>query len=81
MNEKKKMDNLYNYITDPWTLVSFIVFVFGLWATWSNLNWRIKELEKKTEEIDVTRIETKLAEIQTDLQWIKEELNKKSSRK
>ena len=42
---------------------------------------KIKELEKKTEEIDVTRIETKLAEIQTDLQWIKEELNKKSSRK
>lgn len=47
----------------------------------SKLNARITELEKKTEEIDVTRIETKLAEIQTDLQWIKEELNKKSSRK
>ena len=78
--KKKKMDSLYNYITDPWTLVSFVVFVFWLWATWSNLNWRIKDLEKKTEEIDVTRIETKLAEIQTDLQWIKEELNKKSNR-
>jgi hypothetical protein len=75
------MDNLYNYLTDPWTLVNFVIFVFGLWVARSNLNWRIKELEKKTEEIDVTRIETKLAEIQTDLQWIKEELNKKSSRK
>lgn len=52
------------------------MFVFGLWATWSSLNSRIKELEKKTDEIDVTKIETKLAEIQTDLQWIKEELNK-----
>lgn len=78
---KKKMDSLYNYITDPNTIVSFVIFVFGLWATWSNLNWRIKNLEQKTEEIDVTKIETKLAEIQTDLQWIKEELNKKSSRK
>ena len=75
------MENFYNYITDPNTIVSFVIFVFGLWATWSNLNWRIKNLEKKTEEIDITKIETKLAEIQTDLQWIKEELNKKSSRK
>jgi len=75
------MENLYNYLTDPSTLVTFVIFVFGLGATWSNLNWRIKDLEKKTEEIDVTKIETKLAEIQTDLQWIKEELNKKSSRK
>lgn len=70
------MDSLYNYITDPWTLVSFVIFVFWLWATWSSLNNRIKELEKKTDEIDVTKIETKLAEIQTDLQRIKEELNK-----
>ena len=70
------MDSLYNYITDPWTLVSLVVFVFWLWATWSSLNARIKELEKRTDEIDVTKIETKLAEIQTDLQRIKEELNK-----
>ena len=74
------MNSLYEFITDPWTLVEFIVFVFWLWATRSNLNWRIKNLEKKTEEIDIANIETKLAEIQTDLKWIKEELNK-SSRK
>lgn len=72
------MDSLYNYITDPWTLVTFVVFVFWLWATWSSLNARLKELEKKTEEIDWIKIETKLAEIQKDLQWIKEELNKSS---
>lgn len=72
------MNNFYDYITDPNTIVSFIIFVFWLWATWSNLNGRIKALEKKTEEIDVTKIETKLAEIQTDLQRIKEELNKSS---
>ena len=74
------MNSLYEFITDPSTLVEFIVFVFWLWATWSNLNWRIKTLEKKTEEIDIANIETKLAEIQTDLKRIKEELNK-SSRK
>ena len=74
------MENLYNFITDPSTLVELLVFVFWLWATWSSLNWRIKELERKTDEIDWIKIETKLAEIQRDLQWIKEELNK-SSRK
>ena len=67
MVTKKKMDNLYNYLTDPWTLVSFVVFVFGLWAMWSKLNWKIEALEKKTEEIDITKIETKLAEIQADI--------------
>lgn len=74
------MDSLYNYITDPWTLVSFIVFVFWLWATWSNLNGRIKTLEKKTDEIDITKIEIKLAEIQKDLQRIRDELDKSSAK-
>lgn len=74
------MNSLYEFITDPWTLVEFIIFVFWLWAMWSKLNWRIEALEKKTEEIDIANIETKLAEIQTDLKRIKEELNK-SSRK
>lgn len=74
------MESLYKFISDPSTLLEVIIFVFWLWATWSNLNWRIKELERKTEEIDWIKIETKLAEIQKDLQWIKEELNK-SSRK
>lgn len=72
------MDSLYNFITDPWTLVEFIVFVFWLWATWSNLNGRIKNLEKKTDEIDITKIEIKLAEIQKDLQRIRDELDKSS---
>ena len=76
--KKKKMESLYNYITDPWTLVSFVVFVFWLWATWSNLNGRIKTLEKKTDEIDITKIEIKLAEIQKDLQRIRDELDKSS---
>ena len=74
------MENLYKFISDPSTLIEFLVFVFWLWATGSNLNWRLKELEKRTEEIDWIKIETKLAEIQKDLQRIKEELNK-SSRK
>lgn len=70
------MDEVIKYITNPSTIVSFLIFVFWLWVTWSNLNWRIKNLEKKTEEIDISKIEAKLAEISTDLQRIKMELKK-----
>ena len=70
------MDVFIEYITNPWTIVRFIIFVFWLWATWSNLNWRIKTLEDKVEEFDAAKIEAKLAEILTDLARIKEELKK-----
>lgn len=70
------MDAFYDYITNPWTIVSFIVFVFWLGVTWSNLNWRIKNLEKKTEEFDVVWIKTTLKEIQKDIEWIKAEMRK-----
>lgn len=70
------MDAFYDYITNPQTIVSFVIFVFWLWATWSNLNWRIKTLEKKTEEFDVVWIKTTLKEIQKDIEWIKAEMRK-----
>lgn len=75
------MDQLYEYLTDVGTIANIVVFIFWLGVTWSNLNWRIKNLEKKTEELDATKIETKLAEIQTDLQRIKAELNRRNSKK
>lgn len=74
------MDDRLIYITNPANLVSFVIFVFWLWVTWSNLNWRIKALEKKTDEIDITKIEIKLAEIQKDLQRIRDELDKSSAK-
>ena len=72
------MDNLYEWITNPSTLINIVVLVFWLGTTWANLNNRIKQVEKKTEEIDATKIEAKLAEISTDLQWVKMELQKLS---
>lgn len=70
------MEELFNYLTNPANIVSFIVFIFWLWATWSSLNWRLKDCEKKLEKIDEADIEARLAEIKTDLQWIKTELQK-----
>lgn len=72
------MDWIYEYLTDVGTIVNVIVFVFWLGVTWSNLNGRIKKLEEETEKLDATKIEAKLAEIATDLQWIKAELNRRN---
>jgi hypothetical protein len=40
------------------------------------LNNRITALEKEQAELDVAGIQTTLAQIQTDIQWIKIELQK-----
>lgn len=72
------MEVFYNYVTNPWTIVSLIVFVFWLWATWSNLNWRLKNLEKRVDKLEEADLETKLREIKIDLDWIKKELQKLS---
>jgi len=71
------MDAFIEYITNPWTIVSFIIFVFWLWATWSNLNWEIKSLEKRVDKIEELDLAWTLKEIQTNLKWIMEKLNEK----
>lgn len=71
------MDGLYEWITNPSTLINIVVLIFGVGTTWANLNNRIRKVEEKADKIDATKIEAKLAEIQTDLQWIKAELNRK----
>lgn len=70
------MDGIYEYVTNPANIISFVVFVFWLGATWSTLNWRLKDCEKRLEKIEEADLETKLAEIKTDLEWIKRELAK-----
>lgn len=71
------MDSLYEWVANPSTIINIVVLIFGVGTTWANLNNRIKKVEEKSDRIDATKIEAKLAEIQTDLQWIKAELNKR----
>lgn len=71
------MDSFYNYITDPWTLISFAVFVFGLGMTWANLNAKLKEIEKRVDKIEDLDLDSRLTEIQTNLKWIMERLKEK----
>ena len=60
------MEWLIKYITSPENIITFVVFVFWLWATRSSLNWRIKQLEKENEELraEIKEIQRKLDELQ-----------------
>lgn len=70
------MDRIKNYLSNPAIRISFIVFVFWLGAVWGTLNSRITAIEKAQSEIDISSIQSQLSAIQTDLQWIKYQLQK-----
>ena len=70
------MDRVKEYLANPTTWISFIVFVFWLGWAWVSLNSRITALEKAQADIDIAYIQWTLAQIQTDIQWIKIELQK-----
>lgn len=74
------MTGLGQRLQEPETIVSLVAFIFSLWTVWATLNNRIKELEWKMEEVDAIDIKTKLAEIQTDLTWIKAKIDEKSKK-
>lgn len=74
------MEALYNYITSPETIVSFIVFVFSLWMIWSNINSKQKELEHRIEKIEELDLDSRLTQMQIDLDRIKKTLDELKSK-
>ena len=70
------MEKIRDYLTNPATRISFIVFIFWIGAVWGTLNSRIEALEKNVSEIDVVSIQSQLSAIQSDLQRIKYQLQK-----
>lgn len=68
------MEGISNYIFNPQTLVSFIIFVFWLGVTWANLNAKLKEIEKRVDKIEDLDLDSRLTEIQTNLKRIMEKL-------
>ena len=77
MNLKKKMEERFNYIFSPQTIVSIVVFVFWLWVTRATLNAKLKEIEKRVDKIEDLDLDSRLTEIQTNLKWIMERLKEK----
>lgn len=73
MNETQK--KRWQYLTNPWVIISLLVAIFWIWITRWTLNYRVNIIEERTAEIDVVKwqyydIQTKLAEIQTNLSRI-----------
>ena len=69
------MEGLFNYITSPETIISFIIFVFTLWVMWSNINNKLKELEHRIENLEELDLDSRLTQMQIDLDWIKKTLD------
>ena len=72
------MESRRVYFTNPANLVSLWVFLFTLWVTWSKLDGKVKDLERRVNKLEEADLETKLREIKIDLDWIKKELQKLS---
>jgi len=75
------MQKIKDYLTNPQTIISFIIFVFWLWGLRASTNSRLAALEEKCHEVDTVKaqmyeIQTSLAQIQTDVLWIKQYLVK-----
>ena len=61
----------------PTTIWSIIIFVFSLGGVYATMNNRISRLEEFRANVDVVKINTTLAQIQSDLERIKNELRNK----
>lgn len=78
---KPRMDKQTNkwkeYVTNPARICSFIIFVFWLWVAYASITNRIQKLEDFDKSVDMVKIESTLSQIQTDIEWIKINLNSK----
>lgn len=69
------MDWLYEWITNPATIINIVVMIFGLGTTWANLNNRLKDLEKRLTKLEDLDLDSRLERMQVDLDRIKTTLN------
>lgn len=73
---EKKVSKIERYLSEPWTWVAIATFLIWLWITRGTFTVRINDIETELGELDVYSIKTSLAQIQTDIEWIKLELQK-----
>ena len=71
---KKLMQMRVERLKKPTTIWSIIIFVFSLGGVYATMNNRISRLEEFKANVDIIKINTTLAQIQSDLERIKNEL-------
>ena len=72
------MEVFYNYISDPNTIVSLIVFIFWLWVIYSNFLGKLREMEERLKKLEDLDLGWTLKEIQTNLRWIMDKLKERN---
>lgn len=71
----EKFKKMYlDRLKKPTTIWSIIVFIFSLGGVYTTMNNRISRLEEFTANVDVVKINTTLAQIQADIERIKNDL-------
>lgn len=71
MNEKK-MNSIMEYIFSPETLISIISTVIWVVIAFMSLKGRTDSLEKDVRELQSQELHVKIAEMQKDIQYIRE---------
>jgi Co/Zn/Cd efflux system component len=70
------MEQLFNYITSPDTIISLVIFMFTLWWAWSAINNKQKDLERRIEKIEELDLDSRLTRMETTLEYIRTSLEK-----
>lgn len=72
----QRMTKIKDYLTNPATRISFIVFVFWLWGLRASTNARLTTVENDVREIQWYKLDVKIAEIQKDIQYMRENMDR-----
>lgn len=70
------MNSFVEYISNPAVIVEAVVFIFTLGVTWSNLNNKIKDTERRLQKLEELDLDSRLTRMETTLDYIKTTLEK-----
>lgn len=70
------MQRIKDYLSNPTTRISFCVFLFWLGGLYATTNARISAVEDDVREIQGYKLDVKIAEIQKDIQYMRENMDR-----
>lgn len=68
----KKMNSIMDYIFSPETLISIVSTIIWVVIAFISLRGRVDSLEKDVRELQSQELHVKIAEMQKDIQYIRE---------